>query len=88
MKNNSHHSFYGDAKIQVTPVCVPILPLHKLPPYSGDTRLLILEWLGIGGLQCLDCGDAPFGEVTTAGMHWRMRSRQLRHGSGHGRPWQ
>ena len=30
------------------------------PPYSG-------KWLGIGGLQCLDCGDAPFGAVTTAG---------------------
>ena len=76
----SHH----DAKI--TPVWVPILPLPKSTPYSGGTSWLILEWLGIGGLQCLDCGDAPFGEVTTAGTRWRMRSRQLRHGSGRGRP--
>ena len=40
--------------------------LRKLPAYSGGTCWLVLEWLWIGGSQCLDCGDAPFGEVTTA----------------------
>ena len=73
----------GDAKI--TPVCVPILPLRKLPPYSVGTSWLILE--RIGGLQCLDCGHAPFGEVTTVGTHWRMGSRQVHHCSRLGQPW-
>ena len=45
----------GDAKITPVQVCVPILPLPKLPRYSGGTSWLILEWLRIGGLQCLDC---------------------------------
>ena len=73
----------GDAKI--TPVCGPILPLRKLPPYSVGTSWLILE--RIGGLQCLDCGHAPFGEVTTVGTHWRMGSRQVHHCSRLGQPW-
>ena len=77
---------YGYVKI--TPVCVPILPQRILPPYFCGTSLLILGWPGIGWLQCLDCGDELFGEVTMVGMRWRMRSRQLQSGSGRGRPWQ
>ena len=74
--SNSTAASESDGDVKTTPVCVSILHLSKLPPYSGGSNWLILEWLGIRGLQC--CGDAPFGVVTTAGTRWRMRSRQLR----------
>ena len=62
----------ADCYVKLTPIYVPFLALCKLPTYSGGINLLVLEWLLSGGLQFLDCGDAPFGEVTTVWTRLRM----------------
>ena len=41
-----------DIAAKITPVCVPI---QITPVFRGYK----LTYSGIGGLQCLDCGDAP-----------------------------
>ena len=48
-------------------LCTNFTPTQITPVFWGTCRL-ILEWLGIGWLQCLYCGDAPFGEVRTEVM--------------------
>ena len=53
---------YAEMATQKSPQFV-----YQFYPYANYPRTPgLLEWLGIGGLQCLDCGDAPFREVTRA----------------------
>ena len=64
-------AIYGNVKI--TPIFVPILPLPKFLLNLGGINWPTLEWLRIGGLQCLDWGDAISGEVTMEDTRGRVR---------------
>ena len=54
---------YGDAKIP--PFVYQFYPYPNYPRIPGVQ--VDLFWNGSESEGCLDCGDAPFGEVTTAG---------------------
>ena len=65
-------------------LCTNFTPTQITPIFWG-CKLTYSGMAPNQSLPLLDCGDAPFGEVTTAGTRWRMRSRQLRHCFGRGR---
>ena len=81
---------HGDVKL--TPVCVPILPLRILPHIPVVQLDLFRVWNGgSGGLQCLDCGDAPLVRsrrplARSPAVTARSHQLRVRHGSERGRP--
>ena len=65
-----------EGDIKFPPFSVQFFFLRELPTYFGGTNGLILEWLRIGGLPCLDWGDAPVCSVENARPRCSMRSRR------------